>query len=249
MIEIDRLAPTLRPTSRVVMKQSWRHLGFLHWEVAEAELAVRLPAGLKVDTFEGRAFVGLVPFTMQKVRPVGFPSVHGLSNFHETNVRTYVYDKKGMPGVWFFSLDAANLAAVAVARAAFALNYQFASMSLTVEGGPETPRVSYRSKRRRPSRPGPRCEVEIQAKGEAKAARPGTLDYFLVERYLLYTWNRGRLFSGRVHHSPYPLQAANCERFDETLIAANGLKRPDVSPLVHYVSGVDVDIFALKPVI
>ena len=105
---IDRLAPTRRPNGRIVMRQQWRDLLFLHWEVPAALLQSLTPAELTLDTFDGKAYVGLVPFTMRNVRPVWSPSVPPLSNFHETNVRTYVHYKGRGPGVWFFSLDAAN---------------------------------------------------------------------------------------------------------------------------------------------
>ena len=114
---MDRIAPTQRPRDRVVMYQKWRHLMFLHWAVAPAILRPLVPTELELDLFEGRAYVGLVPFTMKGVRPAGLPAVPALSNFHETNVRTYVHFQGRDPGVWFFSLDAANLIAVAAGPA------------------------------------------------------------------------------------------------------------------------------------
>jgi hypothetical protein len=113
---IDRVGPTLRPEGPPQGYHQWRQLSFLHWEVPVAEVQATLPPGLHVDTFEGRAFVGLVPFTMQGIRPTRLlPPVPGLSAFHETNVRTYVLHEGGAPGVWFYSLDAAS--SVAAARA------------------------------------------------------------------------------------------------------------------------------------
>ena len=112
---IDRLTPTLEPAQQVVMYQNWHHLGFFHWEVPAAELQALLPADLTVDLFEGKAYIGLVPFTMTGVRPVLLPPLPGVSSFHEINVRTYVRhgDEEG---VWFFSLDASNPLAVRAAR-------------------------------------------------------------------------------------------------------------------------------------
>lgn len=246
---MDRIAPTLRPDDRVVMRQSWRRLAFLHWEVPAESLAKHLPPGLTLDTFEGRAFVGLVPFTMEGVRPEGFPAVRGLSDFHETNVRTYVHHEGRDPGVWFFSLDAANLAAVATARAWFGLNYQFAAMSLKHEENGGFPRVEYASRRRRPSRPGPGLRAGVVATGSVRPAAPGSLEHFLAERYVLYTCRRGRLYSGRVHHVPYPLREAECDFLDESLLAASGLIRPDSNPLTHYAESVDVEVFGLKSVV
>src|SRR5215212_7393217 len=120
---MDRIAPTRRPEDRPAGFQRWRHLLFLHWEVPAAAVQALLPAELDVDTFEGRAYVGVVPFTMRDVSPWWSPSVPGISNFDELNVRTYVHYKGSEPGVWFFSLDAASTLAVAAARAGWSLPY------------------------------------------------------------------------------------------------------------------------------
>jgi len=246
---MDRIAPTLRPNDRTVMKQSWRHLSFLHWEVPAESLAKHLPPSLTLDTFEGRAFVGLVPFTMRDVRPVGFPSVPGLSNFHETNVRTYVHHRGEGPGVWFFSLDAANPIAVATARMWFGLNYQYARMSLEAGESHGLPEFSYASERRWPSRSGPSSRVRIRVTGPVVTAVPGTIEHFLAERYILYTTRGDRLYSGRVHHSPYPLREAECDLVEDTLVTASGLIRQGHPTYVHYADGVDVEVFSLKSVI
>ncbi len=115
---------------RIVMRQQWRDLLFLHWEVSPAQLRALLPAELTLDTFEGKAYVGLVPFTMRNVHPIWSPSIPPLSHFHETNVRTYAQCKGHDPGVWFFSLDAANAIAVQIARAWFKLPYYYARMEM-----------------------------------------------------------------------------------------------------------------------
>ena len=246
---IDRLSPTIRPDRRVVMRQNWRLLSFLHWEVPPDRLRALLPTGLELDLFEGRAYVGLVPFTMTGVRPVGLPAWRPLSDFHETNVRIYVHHEGRDPGVWFFSLDAANPIAVALARAWFHLPYYHASMSVTREptDPPTEPGViSYESERRKTFPIRANCAVRVRPMGPVAPARPGTLDHFLVERYILYASNRGRLYQGRVHHPPYPLQAGEVLALDESLLAAAGLSRPEEKPLVHFASGVDVEVFGLQ---
>jgi uncharacterized protein YqjF (DUF2071 family) len=241
---IDRIAPTRRPDARPVMYQRWRMLLFLHWEVPAEELARLLPPGLTLDTYEGRAFIGLVPFTMRGVRPAGLPPFPPLSNFHETNVRTYVHHEGKDPGVWFFSLDAASRIAVKLARAWFRLPYHFARMELTREG----PWISYRSERQWPAPVPASCVVRCAPKGEASTSAPGTLQHFLVERYLLYTLHGGGLWSGQVHHAPYPVRSAEVEGLDESLLAAAKIARPPMAPLVHFSDGVDVDVFRLKRV-
>ncbi len=238
---LDRISPTRRPRERVVMYQRWRSLLFLHWEVPAALLAGLLPPGLTLDTYEGRAFVGLVPFTMRGVRPAWLPPFPPLSNFHETNVRTYVHREGRDPGVWFFSLDAANSIAVRLARAWFKLPYHFARMELTRS----QEWVAYRSERLWPAPVPARCAVRCRPEGEASASTPGTLQHFLVERYFLYTVHGGAVWRGQVHHPAYQVRGAEVEGLDESLLAAAGIERPAVAPLAHFSDGVDVEVFPL----
>ena len=238
----DRLAPAVRPPQRAVMRQNWRHLLFLHWVVSSEQLRPLVPSRLDLDLFEGRAYVGLVPFTMTGVRPVWAPVVPGLSSFHETNVRTYVHRAGRDPGVWFFSLDAANPLAVALARTFFHLPYYYARMGLTLE--PEA--ISYAS--RRIGATSATCAIRCSPRGAAAPAQAGTLEHFLAERYLLYAAHRGRLYRGQVHHTPYPLQGAAVSVLEETLLAAAGIERPDEAPLGHFARSVNVEVFPLTRV-
>jgi uncharacterized protein YqjF (DUF2071 family) len=252
---LDRVAPTLRascPPERSGV-QRWRTLLFVHWEVDAAVLRPLVPAGLTLDTFEGRAFVGLVPFTMEGIRLAWAPPVPGTRRFHETNIRTYVHAGGKDPGVWFFSLDAASSLAVRVARAFFHLPYFRARMELDVQSA----RISYRSARLWPA-PVPATLALDATIGEALPhAAPGTLEHFLAERYVLYAEGRGRLHRGRVHHSPYPLRAARVDRMEQTLLDAAGLpglgagdsaSRARGPCSVLYSPGVDVDIFPIDPI-
>ena len=245
---IDRIAPKRRPDRRVVMYQEWSHLLFVHWEVPAGPLRALLPPGLELDTYDGRAYVGLVPFTMRGVRPRHLPSAPCLSNFHETNVRTYVHRGGRDPGVWFFSLDAANPAAVALARAWFGLPYYHARMCVEVEDpGGAGPALTYVSERVRAGGRPARSEVRARVVGPVEPAEPGSLEDFLVERYLLYSTAHGRLRRGQVHHTPYPLRRAELDTLDESLLDASGILRPDAEPLVHYAAGVRVEVFGLTP--
>ena len=235
---------------RIVMRPAWHHLLFLHWEIDADLLQSKLPPGLQVDTFENRAYLGLVPFTMTGVRPRGLPHLPPLrrwhEDFHETNLRTYVRHEKYGPGVWFFSLDAASAPAVIVARHWFKLPYFYARMNLQVSQKIGQRLLRYASQRRWPQPLPATCEVEAIVTGEAAPAMPGTLEHFLVERYLLYSYSRNQLFAGRVQHKPYPLQSAQMLSWDEDISAAAGFKRPDTTPLAHYARGVQVDIFGLQ---
>jgi uncharacterized protein YqjF (DUF2071 family) len=240
---MDRLAPAQRPDDRPAGFQRWRALAFLHWEVPVDAVAALLPDGLQVDTYEGRAYVGVVPFTMRDVSPWWSPSVPLISHFHELNVRTYVHSC-GRPGVWFFSLDAASSIAVIAARAGWRLPYHRSSMELHERDG----EVTYRSRR---LWPGPKpADIELRYRigerlGEAVA---GSFEHFLAERYLLFTEDGDGLLCGQVHHRPYPLHRAEVTEVHESMVAASGLPATDGPPHALYSPGVDVDVFALKRV-
>ncbi len=229
------------------MKQRWEDLLFLHWEVDPEPLAAMLPPGVELDLFEGKAYVGLVPFTMVDVRPVYLPAISLMSDFHETNVRTYVHRKGADPGVWFFSLDAANPVAVKIARAWFHLPYHYAKMRL--ETNPVNFHTQYESERRWPEPTPAKLKLGYNVTGPIEPAKPGTLEHFLAERYFLYSVKDSVLYRGQVNHVRYPLQAAKLTEFDESLLRAAKIKRSDQWPqLVHYAASVDVDIFALRRV-
>jgi uncharacterized protein len=249
---IDRIDPSRRPDQRAVMRQKWRDLLFVHWPVAPEVVRPLVPSGLALDLFEGTAYLGFVPFTMTGVRPVGVPPVPGLSSFHETNLRTYVRSGDHDPGVWFFSLDAANSPAVRLARRFFHLPYHRARMLLerepTVRAG-QSPVIIYAGVRRWPGPLPASYAVRAIPKGTVEPAQPGTLEHFLVERYILYTVWQDCLYQGRVHHTPYPLQTAQILSLDETLSLAAGFRRPQTSPLAHFSPGVDVEVFALRRVV
>jgi uncharacterized protein YqjF (DUF2071 family) len=233
---------------RIAMRPAWLHLLFLHWEVEPEILRALLPPELEVDLFENRAYVGLVPFTMRHVRPRGFPHLPPLrnwyENFHEINVRTYVTHPKYGPGVWFFSLDAASAPAVCAARLWYKLPYFYAAMRLQNRKLERGTVIDYYSQRKWPQPVPATCEITYSPTGISSPAQRGTLDHFLVERYLLYSHSRGQLFAGRVRHKPYPLQSAELYSLKENLIAAAGIPRSDSAPIAHYASGVRVDIFA-----
>ncbi len=246
---IDRLAPARRPQGRVAMSQKWRDLLFLHWPVPVDSLRPLVPEELEIDLHDGVAYVGLVPFSMRDVHPRGLPAWRPMSDFHETNVRTYVHRRGRDPGVWFFSLDAANAAAVAIARTWFHLPYWTARMRVQHDN-PQPGALSYYSERRWTSVTGhrPGCRIACLPTGSPAPAEPGTLDHFLVERYLLYAFDphKHRLFRGQVHHSPYQVQPARILDCDENLLAAAGITHPSAQPISHFSTGVDVDVYGLE---
>lgn len=247
---IDRVAPTLEPDEPVVMYQNWHHLLFLHWEVPPEEIQKLIAPELTVDTFEGKAYVGLVPFTLTGVRPVMAPPLPWISNFHEINVRTYVHLRGRDPGIWFFSLDASSTLAVAAARAAYKLPYFHSNIGFTASNDP-LPAISFDAKRDDPAgtRPANGRIRYLPMEGIVTHASPGTIDHFLVERYILYaTDSAHHLHRARVHHQPYPIQRADVLECDETLTWAAGIRRSRDNPLRHYAREVNVKVYPLERV-
>lgn len=239
-----RLAARHRPTQQQVMYQTWRDLLFLHWEYPVAEIQHSLPAGLTVDSYQGKAYVGLVPFFMCHIRPRFVPAIPPISNFLEINVRTYVYDANGLPGVWFYSLDTNSWLAVQVARRFFKLPYFYAQMSAS-EKPDQT--ISYQSWRRASSA-GTTSHFTHQPQGQTHFAQAGSLEFFLAERYILFAHaGNSRLYHGYVHHSPYPLQLVQVSQWNDHLLEMAGLTRPQRPPdHTLFSPGVDVEIFPIK---
>jgi uncharacterized protein len=233
---IERQQPSRRSP---VMFQRWLRLLFLHWSLPPDIIQRTLPPGLEVDTFDGKAWVGIVPFFMRAVRPAGFVSVPGLSNFLELNLRTYVRDARGRPGIWFYSLDANQPLAVCIARIAFGLPYQFAAMRATVSDG-EIDYWSHRSGSRKS------LHYRYRASEYLGEARLGSLDFFLVERYRLFARRGKKLFTGRVHHSPYQLRQVAIADADPGLFEIDEFETPAGVP-VHstYSERVDVSIYPM----
>lgn len=242
---IDRISATMEPDAQAVMRQDWRHILFLHWEVPPQELQELLPAGLSLDTFDGKAYVGLVPFTVSGVRVVGTPPLPWISSFHEINVRTYVHHNGSHPGVWFFSLDASSSIAVAAARAMYKLPYFNSQMTLNASDTP-LPEIEFSSRREDPRGVMPAaCRLHYRpVEGPVTPAAQATLDYFLIERYILYSVDEERnLYRARVHHQPYPLQHAEIEGLEETMVWAARVRRPQDVPIRHYAREVNVKVY------
>ena len=243
LTDIERLAARERPEGRPIMHQAWGKLLFMHWRIEARVLRPLIPKRLEIDTFDGSAWIAITPFTMWDIRalPPFLPAIPGLSSMHEMNVRTYVH-KDRVPGVWFFSLDANSAAAVLAARTFFFLPYYHAEMELDQDGN----KIKYSSVR---SDDPP---AELQATwtiGERLPfSHPGSLEFFLTERYCLYSERGGNLYRGRIHHEPWPLQEAALTFFNSTMIESQGLPTPKDAPLLHYCEEIKVDIWPLEGV-
>lgn len=244
--QAQRLAACRRPACGPVMFQRWTELLFLHWEYPAAAIQATLPEGLFVDMHDGKAYLGVVPFFMRKIRPRFLPAVPGISDFMEMNLRTYVHDRAGVPGVWFYSLDANQWLAVKIARRFFHLPYEHAEMKFrrTAEG-----RIQYESKRTGARANGSRCVFEYAAGAELPQPEPGSLEFFLVERYRLYSSAPNGLRRGAVFHEPYPLSRADVTAWDENLLPLDGFT-PTGRPPDHVAMsrGVDVTVYPLERV-
>ena len=236
------------PNQKIAMRQRWSDLFFAHWPLPPDEIQRLLPEDLKVDTFDGMAYVSVVAFTMTNVALSWFTPMPGVSGTLECNVRTYVRRKDGTdPGIWFFSLDASNAAMVAVARATYSLPYFYAKMN-TMQvrkqtGGTWNKAVSYDVTRTHPGAAPAACALEYEpASGHVELARFGTLEEFLVERYRLYTVRNRTLYRANVHHSPYKLEPVKLISMTETLTDAAGIAVPNEPPLVHFAREVFVEV-------
>ncbi|MCB1176319.1 MAG: DUF2071 domain-containing protein [Leptospiraceae bacterium] len=226
------------------MKQDWLDLLFLHWETPVDKLRELIPKQLEVDLWEGKAYLGIVPFKMRNVRPRFFPSVPYLSFFPELNVRTYV-KVNGKPGVWFFSLDAGNSLAVEIARKFFYLPYFNADFKIQYDNSS----INYRSIRK-DSRGNPAVlELKYAPTSEVYFANQGSLEHWLTERYCLYSMNKkGKIFRGEIHHLPWPLQKAQVEISQNEMAKTHNLTIKNQEPIKHFIKKIEVGIYLLEEV-
>jgi uncharacterized protein YqjF (DUF2071 family) len=237
--------PWPAPTTPWLMVQKWHDLLFMHWRVEERQLREKIPAALKIDTFDGSAWVGIVPFRMSGIRVRSLPPIPGASTFPELNLRTYVC-ARGKPGVWFFSLDAASALAVWGARRLFHLPYFRAQMSVSLR---EDGFIDYRSSRTHMGAPIADLRTRYNPVGDALAAQPGSLEHFLAERYCLYASHREHIFRSEIDHAPWPLQPAEAYTKVNTMAAASAIFLPNEKPLLHFAKFQDVKIWGLKKII
>jgi uncharacterized protein YqjF (DUF2071 family) len=229
------------------MKQTWHDLLFAHWPLPQATLRPLVPAQLELDQFNGGCWVGVVPFRMSGIRRRGMPPLPGVSRFPELNVRTYV-THGGKPGVYFFSLDAANLLAVWAARKFYHLPYFHAEMKCEDRGSEDRGKdrdgnILYSSRRLKSAAEfrgsyGPTADVRLREKG--------SLEHWLTERYCLYTTHRGSVYRGEIHHQPWPLQDADAEMESNTVAAAGGILLPATQPHLLFARRLEVLIWALR---
>lgn len=222
------------PDEPWILKQAWNDLLFTHWPVARDRLRELVPSFLEIDTFDKEAWLSVTPFTLSDLSPRGIPALPLISSFDEINVRTYVvYD--GIPGIYFFSLDANSALAVGGASTLFHLPYFLAEIRVEQDRGC----ISFCSRRKR----GEKAEFEVKYSPADRLFEPerGTIDYFLTERYCLYTQDSAaNAYRVEIHHAPWKLQSADAQLAVNTMVDAAGLRLPSMAPLLHYARRQDV---------
>ena len=226
-----------RPVGRAILTQKWDNLLFLHWKYDAAEIQRRLPPGLFVDTFNGQAFLSIIGFQMSAIRVSGLPAVPFLSNLTELNVRTYVRTADGKPGIYFFSLDCDHWLAVKIAQLAFGLNYKYAQLKFL----PNSHELSCQR-----SSAANKADYSWEPQGSPGTAAPGTIEFFLLERYIFFTERKKQLWAGQVYHPPYSFSSASVTEWSEAPFQWNQLLPTHVAPdLVHACRGVAIEAFPL----
>ena len=221
-----------RAVKRPVMFQGWRGLTFLHWPYQPKAIRGLIPDSLDLDTFDGAAWIGLTPFLVTGLRPPFVPTLPWISCFPEMNVRTYVRAGDGERGIWFFSLEAARLPAVAGARLTYGLPYRWAAMNI----GFHPTQVEYSSHRH--FGPG-RARMVIRRESPIE---PNARDRFLTARFRLYSKIAGKLAYADVEHEPWPLESARIHHLEQDVIQNSNVPPPAGQPLVHFSPGVYVRV-------
>ena len=237
----QRIAARRRPDGFPIMHQSWDKLLFLNWEVPVDAVRPLIPEPLAIDTFNGSAWLSITPLTIYDVRSPVLPALPYVSWLHELNVRTYVHFD-GVPGVWFFSLDANNLPAVLGARLLFKLPYYSADISLESENN----EIAFDSKR---SDGKAFFEAKWLVGSRLPSSEPGSLQYFLTERYSLYTADEQDIYRCRIHHAPWPLQeTSEVSNFKSNMFQIAGIPTPDGLSIKYCGGPDDVDVWPLEKV-
>jgi uncharacterized protein YqjF (DUF2071 family) len=220
---------------------TWRDLLFAHWAVRAELLRPLIPAALELDLFEGRAWIGAVPFLMENTTARFVPPIPGVHAFPELNLRTYV-KAHGKPGVWFFSLDAGQRLAVRTARAFFHLPYFDAEFEIS--GGAE---ILYRSRRTHRGAPAASFDASYRPTGLTYRAKSGDLDSFLTDRYCLYSADEaGAVYRGEIDHAPWRLQLAEAEVRVNTLGDWLGLPLQGEPQMLHFARKLDVHAWLIQ---
>ena len=233
--------PFAMPSSKHALSQEWRILTFMHWEVSIEKLSPHIPKGLEIDLFDGKAYVGTIPFLMKNVRPRLLPAVPGVSTFPEFNIRTYV-KKNGKPGVLFLTLDAQSRITCYHAPRKYGLPYRYAKCKISDEG------EVYKWKSRRIS-DGVVLSGHSRSNGDLMEARKDSLEEFLFERYCLYTNHNDKIHMAYTQHNPWQFRLGEVVISDNSLTQSYDLGIDVLNPdYVHMSDGVHVHTWPIEVV-
>jgi uncharacterized protein YqjF (DUF2071 family) len=238
MIPRDR-HPDTPPDGPWIMVQRWHDLLFAHWRCSASDLRPLIPRALEIETFDGSAWIGVVPFYMSGVRMRMAPPIPTATDFPELNVRTYV-ELDGRPGVWFFSLDCASILATIGARLGISLPYFRATMEMTRH---DDGRIFYNSQRWPIAGAPAHFEARYRGHGPAATAPPGSLPHFLTERYCLYSASDERIWRADIYHPRWSLHSADAQFDVNTMIDAIGVRPSDTECVLHFAKFQDVHVW------
>ncbi len=243
MLEADQLPPDDHrpwpvPATPWAMTQTWEHVLFAHWPVPRGELEARVPRGLRIDTFRGIGWLGVVAFRVSGARMHGLPAIPGFSEFAEVNVRTYV-TAGGKPGVYFFSLDAGSALTVLGASAWYALPYFLADARVSKRGE----LVRFRSRREHAGAPAAEFVADYRPASDARRPARSALARWLTERYCAYSKSADGVMRTEIHHAPWPLQRAEVRVHASSLLPTAGFAVTEPPRLAHYAERVDARIW------
>jgi uncharacterized protein YqjF (DUF2071 family) len=221
---------------------TWRDLLFAHWPMPPDALRPLIPPPLELDLFDGEAWLGIVPFRMTHVRPLGLPLPGEAFAFAEVNVRTYVRGPDGTAGVWFLSLDGQHRAGAAAARLAFGVPYRYARVTSRIDDG------WIRFASRHDGSPPAELRASFRPVGPVRHAAPGSLEAFLTNRLTLFARRGGQVWRGDIHHGPWPLQDAELEVERDTMASSHGLSLPATPPVLQFAGRLETVAYRPVPI-
>lgn len=231
------------PKKPWIMQQTWKDLLFAHYPISPAILRPLLPSCFTVDTFEGSAWVSVVPFQMSGLRIRHLPKLPFTPEFSELNVRTYVtFGNK--PGVYFFSLDANSKVAVSIANRFYYLPYYHARMSMKKQGD----WIHFTSERTDQRVKAGLFSARYRPVGDVFEAKPKSIEHWLTERYVLYVTNGKNVYEGNIHHKPWPLQQGEANFELNSVAQSFGIPIEEPPAYLHYCKELDVVAWLLKKV-
>jgi uncharacterized protein YqjF (DUF2071 family) len=230
------------PSQKWIMKQTWNDLLFAHWPVPVEKLREHVPSSIEIDTFDGYAWIGVVPFWMSNVRPAYLPAVPYLSTFPELNVRTYIYHHE-KPGVYFFSLDATQWLAVELARKLYHLNYLHANITYGLQN--KNTVMNYHSIRKDRRAAPAQLDISYQPTSAPFVSHADSIEHWLTERYCLYVMRNHKVSRVDIGHSPWLLQQAEADIRINSMNDKFQIHLPDRPQLLHYSKKLDVTIYPI----